>query len=62
MSNLGLPYILKHYIDIITQPGLAWSFDPASKLRRRSECRAGTCALRARRTHSITASLAATRR
>lgn len=23
MSNLGLPYILKHYIDIITQPGLA---------------------------------------
>ena len=30
MWNLGLPYVLKHYIDIITQPGLAWSFDPAS--------------------------------
>ena len=28
MWNLGLPYILKHYIDVITQPGLAWSFDP----------------------------------
>ena len=30
MWNLGLPYILKHYIDVITQPGLAWRFDPAS--------------------------------
>lgn len=30
MWNLGLPYILKHYIDIITQPGLAWRFDAAS--------------------------------
>ena len=28
MWNFGLPYVLKHYIDIITQPGLAWSFDP----------------------------------
>ncbi len=28
MWNFGIPYILKHYIDIITQPGMAWSFDP----------------------------------
>jgi len=30
MWNFGLPYMLKHYIDVITQPGLAWSFDPAT--------------------------------
>lgn len=30
MWNFGLPYRLKHYIDIITQPGLAWSFSPES--------------------------------
>ena len=30
MWNFGLPYVLKHYIDVITQPGLAWSFDAAS--------------------------------
>ena len=30
MWNFGLPYVLKHYIDLITQPGLAWSFDPAN--------------------------------
>ncbi len=30
MWNFGIPYVLKHYIDVITQPGLAWSFDPAS--------------------------------
>ena len=28
MWNFGLPYKLKHYIDVITQPGLAWSFSP----------------------------------
>jgi FMN-dependent NADH-azoreductase len=28
MWNFGLPYVLKHYIDVITQPGLAWSFTP----------------------------------
>lgn len=28
MWNFGIPYILKHYIDVITQPGLAWSFSP----------------------------------
>jgi len=27
MWNFGIPYILKHYIDVITQPGMAWSFD-----------------------------------
>ena len=30
MWNFGIPYVLKHYIDVITQPGLAWSFDPAA--------------------------------
>ena len=28
MWNFGIPYRLKHYIDVITQPGLAWSFSP----------------------------------
>lgn len=28
MWNFGIPYVLKHYIDVITQPGLAFSFDP----------------------------------
>lgn len=28
MWNFGLPYILKHYIDLITQPGLTFSFSP----------------------------------
>jgi FMN-dependent NADH-azoreductase len=30
MWNFGIPYIMKQYIDIITQPGMAWSFDPAA--------------------------------
>ncbi len=29
MWNGGVPYQLKHYIDIITQPGLLFGFDPA---------------------------------
>jgi FMN-dependent NADH-azoreductase len=28
MWNFGIPYKLKHYIDIITQPGLTFSFSP----------------------------------
>lgn len=28
MWNFGIPYKLKHYIDIITQPGLSFSFSP----------------------------------
>ena len=28
MWNFGIPYRLKHYIDLITQPSLAWSFTP----------------------------------
>ncbi len=28
MWNGGIPYVLKHYIDIITQPGLLFGFDP----------------------------------
>ncbi|MCB1747743.1 MAG: NAD(P)H-dependent oxidoreductase [Gammaproteobacteria bacterium] len=30
MWNFGLPYVMKHYIDIVTQPGLTFAFDPAS--------------------------------
>ena len=29
MWNGGIPYKLKHYIDLITQPGLLFGFDPA---------------------------------
>jgi FMN-dependent NADH-azoreductase len=28
MWNFGVPYVLKHYIDVITQPGLTFSFSP----------------------------------
>lgn len=28
MWNFNIPYQLKHYIDIITQPGMAWSYTP----------------------------------
>ncbi len=28
MWNFGIPYKLKHYIDVITQPGLTFSFTP----------------------------------
>ena len=28
MWNFGIPYRLKQYIDVVTQPGLTWSFDP----------------------------------
>ena len=30
MWNFGIPYRLKQYIDVVTQPGLTWSFDPAT--------------------------------
>jgi FMN-dependent NADH-azoreductase len=29
MWNFGIPYRLKHWIDLIVQPGLTFSFDPA---------------------------------
>lgn len=29
MWNFGIPYVLKHYIDVLTQPGLTFSFSPA---------------------------------
>jgi FMN-dependent NADH-azoreductase len=29
MWNFGIPYKLKHWIDVITQPGLTFRFDPA---------------------------------
>lgn len=28
MWNFNVPYRLKHYIDLITQPGMAWSYSP----------------------------------
>ncbi len=30
MWNFGVPYPLKHYIDILVQPGLTFSYDPAT--------------------------------
>lgn len=30
MWNFGTPYVLKHYIDLVTQPGMLWRFDPAT--------------------------------
>jgi FMN-dependent NADH-azoreductase len=30
MWNLSIPYQLKHYIDLVTQPGLSFTFDPGS--------------------------------
>jgi FMN-dependent NADH-azoreductase len=30
MWNSGVPYILKQFIDVVTQPGLAFGFDPAT--------------------------------
>jgi FMN-dependent NADH-azoreductase len=29
MWNFGVPYVLKHFIDVIVQPGLTFSFSPA---------------------------------
>ena len=28
MWNFSIPYKLKHYIDIVTQPGMSWSYNP----------------------------------
>ena len=28
MWNFNIPYKLKHYIDIVTQPGMSWSYTP----------------------------------
>ena len=28
MWNFNIPYKLKHYIDIVTQPGMSWSYSP----------------------------------
>jgi FMN-dependent NADH-azoreductase len=30
MWNAGVPYILKQFIDVVSQPGLVFSFDPAA--------------------------------
>src|SRR5260370_33037066 len=29
MWNFGIPYVLKHFIDVIVQPGLTFSFSPS---------------------------------
>jgi FMN-dependent NADH-azoreductase len=31
--NFSIPYRLKHYIDLVTQPGLTFSFDPSTGYR-----------------------------
>ncbi|XVV01386.1 FMN-dependent NADH-azoreductase [Actinosynnema sp. CA-248983] len=28
MWNAGIPYVLKQFIDVVSQPGLLWGFDP----------------------------------
>jgi FMN-dependent NADH-azoreductase len=33
MWNAGIPYVLKHWIDIVTQSGWAFAFDPARGTR-----------------------------
>jgi FMN-dependent NADH-azoreductase len=33
MWNFGIPYKLKHYIDVIAQPGQTFSYDPATGYR-----------------------------
>jgi FMN-dependent NADH-azoreductase len=30
MWNAGVPYVLKHWIDVVTQPGWVFGFDPAA--------------------------------
>ena len=30
MWNAGVPYALKHWIDVVTQPGWVFGFDPAA--------------------------------
>ena len=30
MWNAGVPYILKQFIDVVSQPGLVFGFDPAA--------------------------------
>lgn len=52
MWNFGIPYKLKHYIDVIAQPGLTFRYDPATGYRglvtgnrqpsRRTACRRAT--------------------
>ena len=33
MWNFGVPYVLKHYIDVIVQPGLTFSYSPTEGYR-----------------------------
>jgi FMN-dependent NADH-azoreductase len=33
MWNFGVPYVLKHYIDVVTQPTLTFAFSPATGYR-----------------------------
>jgi FMN-dependent NADH-azoreductase len=30
MWNFGIPYVLKHYVDVVVQPGYTFAFDPES--------------------------------
>jgi putative NADPH-quinone reductase len=39
MWNFGIPYKLKHYIDVLTQPGQTFNFDPTTGYgSRRASC------------------------
>jgi FMN-dependent NADH-azoreductase len=33
MWNAGIPYVLKQFIDVVSQPGLVFGFDPATGYR-----------------------------
>ena len=41
MWNHGVPYILKQFIDVVSQPGLVFGFDPELRLHRPVEEQAG---------------------
>jgi len=34
MWNHGVPYVLKQFIDVVSQPGMAFTFDPEAGLHR----------------------------
>ncbi len=46
MWNHGIPYVLKQFIDVVSQPGMVFSFDPAERLHRAADRQA-----RCRRLH-----------
>jgi hypothetical protein len=49
MWNFGVPYVLKHFIDVIIQPGLTFSFSPSRGLQGLSHGEESCRGLRPRR-------------